>query len=341
MIFGRHISGAIPIVIAVLAVLLPLDSPGAESLPRASFEKVEHDFGRVEKGEVLSHNFTVRNLGDAPLRFEGTRTSLPDITVRMPATVAPGSIGTVKVEWDTGRIKRDVEAEISLQSNDPGGPALLLLKALVIPPIDVVPYSAVFFSVFEGEEETQTLSIVNHQTHDLNITAVHSNSSHVEPLLEADKPGRRYLLNIALRSTPPPGRYREALYLETDDPAHPRLKVLVNVLVKEDVHVTAKGISFGLLSKAELLKNPSTADFLIQSFLVKRRQGSMTILDAVSNLPFLEITHSPEGASQTFRIDVGLAVKRLEAGKIAGTVRILTDDPKYPEIALPVRGEVQ
>jgi len=59
-----------------------------------------------------------------------------------------------------------------------------------------------------------------------------------------------------------------------------------------------------------------------------------------TDVPFLLIGQDPTAQSQIFRFDVGLVVDRLKPGKIDGSVRILTDDSDFPEITLPVRGEV-
>ena len=56
----------------------------------------------------------------------------------------------------------------------------------------------------------------------------------------------------------------------------------------------------------------------------------------------MTIQRSPEGeASEAFRIDVALIKERLQPGPIGGSIRILTDDKQFPEIVVPVRGEIQ
>jgi hypothetical protein len=55
----------------------------------------------------------------------------------------------------------------------------------------------------------------------------------------------------------------------------------------------------------------------------------------------LSIAQSPAGGSQIYKIDVGLVRDRLQAGKFAGSIRVLTSDKEFPELVIPVRGEVR
>jgi hypothetical protein len=129
--------------------------------------------------------------------------------------------------------------------------------------------------------------------------------------------------------------------LLTDDPAHPRLRVAVNVLVKADVYVNREEVNFGQVDLARLKRNPTLLNLVTQTFLVKRREGDMAITSVESDVPFLEITRDPTERSQIFRFDVAPGLDRIEPGRIDGSIRIRTDDPKFPELVIPVRGEFE
>jgi hypothetical protein len=49
----------------------------------------------------------------------------------------------------------------------------------------------------------------------------------------------------------------------------------------------------------------------------------------------------PAGRSALFQIDVGLVRERIQRGDIAGSIRILTSDRKFPKLVVLVRGEVK
>lgn len=97
-----------------------------------------------------------------------------------------------------------------------------------------------------------------------------------------------------------------------------------------------------LVEKAEISGSPGLLNLLGQTFLVKTRQGEISLTSVGSDLDFLEIRQfPPEGKSATFRIDVGLKHAKLRPGPISGSIRIATSDPRFPELTVPVRGEIR
>ena len=142
--------------------------------------------------------------------------------------------------------------------------------------------------------------------------------------------------DVLLKATKVDGVY-------TDDPKMTRLMVPVNVLVKPDVYANPETVDFGRVSMTELANNPSVLDLVTQSFIVRKRAGSFSIVSVTSDVPFVTTRRSPpgKGSSEAFRIDVSLAKDRLRPGPISGSIRIRTDDEQFRELIVPVRGEIQ
>ena len=55
----------------------------------------------------------------------------------------------------------------------------------------------------------------------------------------------------------------------------------------------------------------------------------------------MDIQQDPPERGQIFQFDVGLDMDRMVPGKIDGTIIIKTDDPEFPELVIPVRGEIK
>jgi hypothetical protein len=75
--------------------------------------------------------------------------------------------------------------------------------------------------------------------------------------------------------------------------------------------------------------------------LVKKRQGDFEIKSVTSDMPFFRIRQEPASRSGTFRIDIILDRDKLRPGKMQGSLRIRTDDTEFPELLVPVRGELR
>ena len=315
----------------------------AES-PRAIVERASHDFGNAEQGAKLVHRFTIRNAGSSPLTVTQMSMSMRGMTARVTPTILPGNEGTLTVEWDTARAKGSVEGKAVLEVNDPVSPQLsFVLTAVVKQAVDFLPYQAVFASVYQGEPGSRTIRVVNNQEQPLAISRLEQLGEHFEASIKPVESGRVYELQVTVPGTVQPGRYTEAVFLYTDDPKVPRHMVPVNIIVKPDLSASPDAVDFGQVSLKELARNPSSADLLRQTLIVRKGSGKFSITALSSDVPGVTALQSPEGStsSDAFRIDVVLVADRLQAGPINGSIRIRTNDQRIPEIIVPVRGVIE
>jgi hypothetical protein len=318
-----------------------LDISSAESGP-SLFSGKSYDFGIVKEGEKVVHVFTVRNETEAPLRIRAVDLSEPGMKAKFNPVIPPGREGSITVELDTARRKGSVEAEAIVRLNEPAqSDVTLTLKGIVKPPIDIIPYAAVFFSVFKGESAERTVAIVNNDDRPLSITRLEADGASFAASVETIDAGKIYQLRVKVPPDVPPGRYMEAVYLHTDHPTRSRLRIGVNVFVKNYLYANPEVVDFGTVSLDQLAKAPSLLELLTQTFLVKTRSGEFEIKSIVSDVPLLHISKDPSGSSQAFQISVGLVRERIQPGRITGTLRITTDDEAFPELVVPVRGELR
>jgi len=326
-----------PLAIAALAMVAT--RPAAAGL--VAPEPI-HRVGTVRQGAVLSERFVVRNEGAAPLRIARIELGEPGMRVRFRRDIPPGAEGTVTLEWDTRASDGDTRAEAAIILADGGKPAAILaIEATVVPRLAIEPLPAAFLSLYRGECASTSLTIRNNDKKSLAVTVVEPAGRHFDVRLTTLEPGRTYELRVDAADGLKPGRYREALELMTDDPERPRVKVPVNILVKDELYVTEEGIDFGRVRLADLAQDAGLIDLLTQTFLVKRRDLPFRVVDLWWDLPELEVTREPEGPSSTFRFDVRLRPQALRPGLLSGELVIVTDDPEFPQIVVPVRGVLE
>ena len=301
-----------------------------------------HTFGTVKQGETITHTFVIRNTGSAPLKIARMELSQQGMTARMKPVIPPGEEGQITVRWDTARLKGDISGEVVLHLDDPGQPpVVLLLKGVVKPVLEVLPSSAVFLSVFKGESIEQTVTIINNEERPLTITRLEPRGQHFLADLRAVDPGKVYQLVVRVPPETPPGRYREAIDVHTDQAERSPIKIAVNILVKTELYVFPDSVDFCIVNLEDLARTPSLIESIKQPVLVKKRQGNFEIKSVTSDLPFFTISQDPADRSGTFRIDVGLDRDKLRPGEIQGSLRIRTDDTEFPELLVPVRGELR
>ena len=334
------------VIAAGLALgLVQTGSPAlaAGASPGAVFSAVSHEFGTVKQGEKVVHVFPFRNETEAPLKIERVELSMGGMKTGFKPVIPPGGQGRITVEWNTARVRGKVSGEAVVHFADAAlPPVTLVLRGAVKPSIEIQPYAAVFFSVFKGEGAERSITVVNNEERPLTITRIEPEGKHFTTALETVTPGKVQRLHVTVPPDVAPGRYMEAAYLHTDHPVYAKLKVAVNVLVKNDLYINPETVEFGRVSLESLKKNQGLLKLLGQTFLVKKRHGEFKIKSIASDVPALRITQSPAaGPSETFRIDVSLDRDDLKPGKLSGSLRIKTDSAEFPELLVPVRGELR
>ncbi|QYJ67811.1 DUF1573 domain-containing protein [Flavobacterium litorale] len=98
------------------------------------FDEVEHDFGTIDQGEVVSHTFTFKNEGTSDLVVSQAKAScgctVPSYT---KTPVKPGETGEVNVEFNSKGKKGNQNKTVTVSANTEEGSQVLKFKAVVTP----------------------------------------------------------------------------------------------------------------------------------------------------------------------------------------------------------------
>ena len=326
-------------LLSVAILLFPLCAALAAEAPHALLTEESYDFGTVKQGVRVVHVFTVKNINSVALRIERADLSMPGMTARFKPDVPPGSVGTVTIEWVTDRVVGPVQGEARLSWNDPARrEATVIVKGVVTPPISIEPIPAVFLSLFKGEKGERLLRVVNNEERPVAVTRVET-GPHVVASLSMVKPGKVFKVTVRPAPDVAVGRYEESLTLKTDNPAASEITLPVHLFVKADLYADPDAVDFGAV-RLDQARTPRVADLLAETLLVKRREGSFEITSVACDLPAVAVRRLSEGASDSFEVDVHLRPETLRPGRLEGRIRISTSDPRFPELVVPVQGEV-
>lgn len=337
------LAGFLPAITAAFVVqLVDLTAQvPPSSQPHAVLAEVEHDFGTVSQGVVVRHTFTIRNDGAVPLEIRRIDMLQPSMKSRFPSVVAPGAEGRITIEWDTTRISGELSAEAVVTTNDPTRPDIRLsLRGAAIAPLAIEPAPILFFSVYRDETASQRVSLVNNQSHAVAVNGLRPEGEHFQAAVETVEAGKRHDIVVTIPPGLPAGRYRESLVVITDDPERRQIAIGVNVFVKNDVYASPELIEFDDVSGAQL-RSQSRAALLTQTITLLKRTGRFSVTGMVTDVPgvTLELEPALSTPSESFRLSVGLAPPA--SGSLEGSVRITTDDDRFPDIVIPIRGAVR
>ncbi len=117
---GGHVPALIPRVIPT-----PRAVPEGQPAPKLNMPVQEFDFGRVSRDALVTHIFTVNNLGTADLHITTLVTSCGCTTAELTSSVIPpGQRAELKVIFDADfhPVQGSVTRLVWMATNDPGQP---------------------------------------------------------------------------------------------------------------------------------------------------------------------------------------------------------------------------
>lgn len=119
-------------------VNIPNSASGNNSqamLPVIEFIQVEHDFGKVIQGEVVSYSFKFKNTGNADLVIANVSASCGCTASDYPRTpVKPGEEGIIEVSFNSSGKQGFQNKELTIAANTQPSNTTLTIKAIVIIP---------------------------------------------------------------------------------------------------------------------------------------------------------------------------------------------------------------
>jgi hypothetical protein len=329
------------LVFLLLLLFLPFGAIALAGGPRATVKENEYDFGSVPRAASISHAFTIKNEGTEDLVIENVELMERFTTVRVLKTILPGREGKITVTFETVRFGGDFRTGVILSTNDPENPKVVfVMKGRVSDLIDVLPYSAVFLTSFRGETVERFLTIVNNDVEPLLIEEVRSEGESFRAELQTVRKEMEYRLWVRSSPDAAPGKYKEILWLSTNNEKIPRLKIVVNNYIKNDVYAFPEEVDLGTIRLEDLEKMAGMERMLSQTLLIKHRGAEDFRIQVEHDLPFLKVSQTPASGRDTYRLDIVPRKDKLTRGKIDGLIRVRTNDKNVPELVIPVVGEI-
>lgn len=330
------------LLVAALTVVLAW-AVTAQGAPRAVPTEPIKDFNVVAKGEVISHDFSIRNDGDAALEISDVRPACGCTVARFDKSIAPGETGTISIRLKTENFSGPISKTIAVFTNDPQSPKLqLVTKAQVKPYIGSVPGYA-RFNYVQGESIgaiKQTLWAED--GHDLKIVEVKAPYEHLnvtyreatEGERNAKVSGGQWRLEITLSDDAPVGALREHVTVVTDHPKQKVVRIPISGFVRPRQHITPDTVDFGTMDGGKL---PLKRTLHFSNFITK--QIELTDIETGFDGLKAEVVTSERQPGYRFKL-VLTVDEAMPKGNFDGSIKIHTTDEKRPVIELPVKGNV-
>ena len=211
----------------------------AEKRPKVTFKEDVWDFGKVQQGKTLTHEFRFKNEGDATLVVQKVRTSCGCTAALVSEQeIAPGKEGRIKATFDSHSYAGRVTKYIYFDSNDPdqASKQLTITADVEVPPqprIEINPYNLEVGLCLEGEEIQGKIEVENKGELELQVDGSHRDAKFFMkgkpvtfPLKIAS--GKKVDLELKIPSQNRSGVLREYILIRSNDPVRSTLSVYLS-----------------------------------------------------------------------------------------------------------------
>jgi len=106
----------------------------AGNLPEMTFTETEFDFGTVEEGTVVEHEYKFTNTGNAPLIVVNAKGSCGcTVPTWSKEPIAPGAEGSMLVKFNTNGKPNAQTKTVTIKANTESGTESIRIKGFVTP----------------------------------------------------------------------------------------------------------------------------------------------------------------------------------------------------------------
>jgi Protein of unknown function (DUF1573) len=319
-------------------------APAVPALPEASapataprpgpvmeVRQTSQDGGTVEEGTVLKYRFTVANRGPSDLEISQVKPSCGCTVPHWDRLIPPGKEGVIDAEVHTEHFRGAILKHLTVISNDPQHPELeLSLTAKITPLVQVEPGPVALLSV-DDKPVSQVFTLERTGGHPMKIVQV----SPVAPYLKTDlaplSGDGRYRLTVTATTDTPMGRSPTPILVKTDLPKGGDL--VLTVIVDRGI-VTTPPMVYWSVPPGEL-KAP------VQGVVtITRAQHPFHVKSVTVDDPKLQTNLQTVREGQEYQVTVTYAGGWTD-DRTQKTLTVTTDDPKQPELKVPVMAIVQ
>lgn len=339
-------------------VFQPDDSGGDTAAiiagPRATFEVLSHDFGDIPDTESVTHHFKFRNTGQGLLMIDHVKSTCHCTAGEIKIhDYLPGEGGAIDVTYDPTTRRGPQAREVTVYTNDPVTPMVVLkITANVKPIVELEPFLVNFGEIIAGGHGAQTLKVrsaaPNFAIQHLKIedpTRMKATIGEAKSITLSDgRAATEFEIQLETIDTSKIGTVAQSVTLTTNIPSVDgkqdfyTLQFATAGNVVTDIMARPARLTLGAFqpgnefSRDFELKSRTDKPFKVLSVEVKPLKPFDIKAEVVTEL-------TAEGLPMTKIRVSGIAPE--EAGQVRGTIVIVTDSAEAPTLEVPFNGVVR
>jgi hypothetical protein len=296
--------------------------------PHIEVEQALWNFGPVTNLTELTHDFVIRNSGDAPLEIRRVLSSC-NACLRAgveKTKIPPGGTALLFSRLDLRRLSGGISRSILVDCNDPANPSVLLeLNGWVVPAYQMVP-ADLSLDLSQGQP-AGTMEIIPLLKLHADLSQVLCDDTNLEATI-SPKPTGGFLLAVQAKENLPRGHTVAQVIIRSADSNDLPCRVTVFIHHPPDLEVIPARLSF----------QPQAEPQMRILWLKQHGAAPLTLLDAVSPSDKFHCEIDPDPAGFNYRIYVTAMQLEPAAGRINALILKLADSRtgKEQSVTVPI-----
>jgi hypothetical protein len=318
----------------VLAVGLLAAGTASASWADKLFEEVSKDFGSVPRGPTLKHYFRVVNNTKEVVTISNVRASC-NVCTRADAlkmVLKPGEDTSVLVQMDTTKFTGPKSVTVTVQFSSPSFEEVRLwVQANARNDFTVGPDTLAMGQVKRGSSPSAAVTVTFYGLPDTKITEVKAESNYIQTEVKAAKAQGTevaFELKASLRPDTPVGKWYSDVWLKTNNPAIPQIRVPLTVEVESALSVSPDLVALG----------PVKVNGENERRVVIRGAQPFKVTAIEGADEEVIVKDSTDGAKQVHVLTV--RIKPTKAGDVKRKIKVKTDLKEEGEVDFNVTASI-
>lgn len=311
------------LMVATLAAVPALASSWTDQF----FSQVDHDFGTVKRGTVMSHAFVLENRSRRDVRIKKVSVSCGCVKASAGSMVVPtGGSTVIDATMDTSGFVGHKSVTITVQFERPWRTeASLRVHAQIIGSGLTQEIDFGVIGLASGAEKK--IGLENPTRPGWEVVAAETMNPHLDVNVgpaSRDKGHARFPLTVSLKPSAPVGNLQDYITVKTNDPANPTVQVLVKATIE------------GLLTAtpdAFRLDNAAAGSTISRTILVKAPKP-FTIIRVENTAGLFSVKSAP--TPKTVQMLVLTMSVPTEESQIPDHLEVFTSESPEKPLSLPI-----
>ncbi|MYB95975.1 DUF1573 domain-containing protein [Candidatus Poribacteria bacterium] len=299
--------------------------------PLAFVETSEYDFGKVLGGSQIKHTFTIKNVGQKPLKiFSVKETCTCTATVVSQDEIPANGLGSISAVLTVPSRNEVVEESLLVLTNNPTqGVLTLTLKGQAFVPLTTFPERLAIGNQ-KPRQKQLTKRVSLHLADEVQVLGVRTDSEHLKATLEKGTDEAFFYVNVQLLPTQPVGQFSHNLLV---DYTYQRQQTTHNVIIfgqiLGELHVAPNRIFFGMI------KEPSAVS---KKITISTHDGQpFQIMSAKASTKGVVANVAKDESRTRYELTISIA-PTAKPGELSGDIVVKTSSSVQPTLRVPFFG---